>query len=78
MGHESAGGRIHVASGHEILEACDAESRIAAHIDAPERLEIGRDIERKPVRTGKPGPLFERIYAAFVSYVRELAGTPAL
>jgi D-alanine transaminase len=35
-------------------------------------------LDGKPVRTGKPGPLFERIYAAFVSYVRELAGTPAL
>ena len=35
-------------------------------------------LDGKPVGTGKPGPLFERIYAAFVSYVRELAGTPAL
>ena len=35
-------------------------------------------LDGKPVRTGKPGPLFERVYAAFVSYVRELAGTPAL
>jgi D-alanine transaminase len=35
-------------------------------------------LDGKPVRTGKPGPLFERIYAAFASYVRELAGTPAL
>jgi D-alanine transaminase len=35
-------------------------------------------LDGRPVRTGKPGPLFERIYAAFVSYVRELAGTPAL
>jgi D-alanine transaminase len=35
-------------------------------------------LDGKPVRTGKPGPLFERIHAAFVSYVRELAGTPAL
>jgi D-alanine transaminase len=35
-------------------------------------------LDGKPVRTGKPGPLFERIYAAFVSYIRDLAGTPAL
>jgi hypothetical protein len=30
------------------------------------------------VRTGKPGPLFARMHAEFLSYVRELAGTPAL
>jgi D-alanine transaminase len=35
-------------------------------------------LDGKPVRTGKPGPLFARIHAAFLSYVRELAGTPAL
>jgi len=35
-------------------------------------------LDGKPVRTGKPGPLFERMHAAFLSYVRELAGTPAL
>jgi D-alanine transaminase len=35
-------------------------------------------LDGKPVRTGKPGPLFARIHAAFASYVRELAGTPAL
>ena len=35
-------------------------------------------LDGKPVGTGKPGPLFERTHAAFVSYVRELAGTPAL
>jgi len=35
-------------------------------------------LDGKPVRTGKPGPMFERIYTAFGSYVRELAGTPAL
>jgi len=35
-------------------------------------------LDGKPVRTGKPGPLFERMHGAFVSYVRELAGTPAL
>jgi D-alanine transaminase len=35
-------------------------------------------LDGKPVRTGKPGPLFERVHAAFVSYVLELAGTPAL
>jgi D-alanine transaminase len=35
-------------------------------------------LDGKPVRTGKPGPLFERIYGAFLSYVKELAGTSAL
>jgi D-alanine transaminase len=35
-------------------------------------------LDGKPVRTGKPGPLFARMHAAFLSYVRELAGTPAL
>jgi D-alanine transaminase len=35
-------------------------------------------LDGKPVGTGKPGPAFERVYAAFTSYVRELAGTPAL
>jgi D-alanine transaminase len=35
-------------------------------------------LDGKPVGTGRPGPLFARMHAAFVSYVRELAGTPAL
>ncbi len=35
-------------------------------------------LDGKPVGSGKPGPLFERMHAAFVSYVDELAGTPAL
>ena len=35
-------------------------------------------LDGKPVGAGKPGPLFGRIYTAFESYVRELAGTPAL
>jgi len=30
------------------------------------------------VGTGKPGPLFKRMHAAFVDYTRELAGTPPL
>ncbi len=30
------------------------------------------------IGNGKPGPLFERISAAFADYTRELAGTPAL
>jgi D-alanine transaminase len=30
------------------------------------------------VGTGKPGPLFKRMNAAFADYTRELAGTPAL
>jgi D-alanine transaminase len=35
-------------------------------------------LDGKPVRTGKPGPLFERMHAAFASYVRKLAGTAPL
>jgi D-alanine transaminase len=30
------------------------------------------------VGNGKPGPLFKRMHAAFVGYIRELAGTPPL
>lgn len=35
-------------------------------------------LDGKPVGTGKPGPLFERMHRAFLDYIRELAGTPAL
>jgi D-alanine transaminase len=35
-------------------------------------------LDGKLVGNGKPGPLFKRMYAAFVEYVRELAGTPPL
>jgi D-alanine transaminase len=35
-------------------------------------------LDGAPVGTGKPGPLFKRISAAFADYTRELAGTPAL
>ncbi len=35
-------------------------------------------LDGKPVGHGKSGPLFRRMHEAFVSYVRELAGTPAL
>ncbi len=31
-----------------------------------------------PVGNGDPGPLFKRMYAAFLDYIDELAGTPAL
>jgi D-alanine transaminase len=31
-----------------------------------------------PVGSGHPGPLFKRIHAAFLDYIDELAGTPAL
>jgi D-alanine transaminase len=30
------------------------------------------------VGDGRPGPLFERLHVAFLNYVRDLAGTPAL
>ena len=35
-------------------------------------------LDGRPVGSGKPGPLFGRMHAAFVAYTRELAGTPAL
>jgi D-alanine transaminase len=35
-------------------------------------------LDGTPVGPGKPGPLFERMSAAFADYTRELAGTPAL
>jgi len=31
-----------------------------------------------PVGSGKPGALFKRIHAAFLGFIDELAGTPAL
>jgi D-alanine transaminase len=35
-------------------------------------------LDGAPVGTGKPGPLFAQMSAAFTAYTRELAGTPAL
>ena len=35
-------------------------------------------LDGEPVGSGKPGPLFKRMHAAFVDYTRELAGTPPL
>jgi D-alanine transaminase len=35
-------------------------------------------LDGAPVDSGKPGPLFKRMSAAFADYIRELAGTPAL
>jgi D-alanine transaminase len=35
-------------------------------------------LDGAPIGTGKPGPLFKRMSAAFADYTRELAGTPAL
>jgi D-alanine transaminase len=35
-------------------------------------------LDGKPVGNGKPGPLFKRMYAAFLDYIRELDGTPSL
>jgi D-alanine transaminase len=35
-------------------------------------------LDGRPVGTGRPGPLFNKMHAAFVNYVAELAGTPAL
>jgi D-alanine transaminase len=35
-------------------------------------------LDGAPVGSGKPGPLFDRMNAAFAAYTRELAGTPAL
>jgi D-alanine transaminase len=35
-------------------------------------------LDGRPVGTGKPGPVFRRMHAAFLAYTRELAGTPTL
>jgi D-alanine transaminase len=35
-------------------------------------------LDASPVGGGKPGPLFKRMHAAFLGYIDELAGTPAL
>jgi D-alanine transaminase len=35
-------------------------------------------LDGAPIGTGKPGPLFRRMSAAYAEYTRELAGTPAL
>ncbi len=35
-------------------------------------------LDGRPVGSGKPGPLFGRMHAAFVAYTGGLAGTPAL
>jgi D-alanine transaminase len=35
-------------------------------------------LDGRPVGDGKPGPVFRRMHAAFLGYVRELTGTPAL
>jgi D-alanine transaminase len=35
-------------------------------------------LDGKAVGSGRPGPLFKRMHAAFVDYIRELAGTPPL
>jgi D-alanine transaminase len=35
-------------------------------------------LDGAPIGTGKPGPMFKRMNAAFAGYARELAGTPAL
>jgi D-alanine transaminase len=35
-------------------------------------------LDGSPVGDGTPGPIFGRMYAAFIEYTRELAGTPPL
>lgn len=35
-------------------------------------------LDGRAVGSGKPGPIFKRMHAAFVEYTRELAGTPPL
>jgi D-alanine transaminase len=35
-------------------------------------------LDRAAVGAGKPGPLFNRVHAAFANYARELTGTPVL
>jgi D-alanine transaminase len=35
-------------------------------------------LDGRPVGSGKPGPMFRQVLAAFYGYINELAGTPAL
>jgi D-alanine transaminase len=35
-------------------------------------------LDGRPVGSGRPGPVFVRLQRAFLDYIRELAGTPAL
>ena len=35
-------------------------------------------LDRSAVGTGRPGPMFQRMHAAFLNHIGELAGTPAL
>jgi D-alanine transaminase len=35
-------------------------------------------LDGRPIGSGQPGPLFKRMHAAFLDYIRELAGTPAI
>lgn len=35
-------------------------------------------LDGKPVGNGRPGALFRQMHSAFIDYIRELAGTPAL
>jgi D-alanine transaminase len=35
-------------------------------------------LDGQAVGSGKPGPIFKRMHAAFVEYTHELAGTPSL
>jgi D-alanine transaminase len=35
-------------------------------------------LDSRPVGSGRPGPLFQRMRTAFLDYIQELAGTPAL
>ncbi len=35
-------------------------------------------LDGRPVGGGRPGPWYARMHAAFLAYIRELAGTPAL
>lgn len=35
-------------------------------------------LDSRPVGSGRPGPIYKRMHAAFLHYIHELAGTPAL
>jgi D-alanine transaminase len=35
-------------------------------------------LDGRPVGSGRVGPLFKRMHAAFLEYIREVAGTPPL
>lgn len=61
------------------VEVSEAELRAASEIllgSAGREVQSVTLLDGKPVGTGKPGPVWRRLFAAFQAYKQELAGTP--